>query len=74
MITDEEFRRISVYMKDRYGIDLSQKKVIVNGRLENYMKGERWNNFHEYMGLKGIRQVNWKKYLSISLLPIILIL
>ena len=49
MITDEEFRRISVYMKDRYGIDLSQKKVIVNGRLENYMKGERWNSFHEYM-------------------------
>lgn len=38
MITDEEFRRISVYMKQRYGIDLSQKKVIVNGRLENRLK------------------------------------
>ena len=38
MITDEEFGRIAVYMKQRYGIDLSQKKVIVNGRLENYVK------------------------------------
>ena len=38
MITDEEFRRISVFMKQKYGIDLSQKKTIVNGRLENYIK------------------------------------
>lgn len=49
MITEEEFRRIYVYMKQRYGIDLSQKKVIVNGRLENYVKSSGWNNFHEYM-------------------------
>lgn len=49
MITDEEFRRISVFVKDRYGIDLSQKKVIVNGRLENYIKHNNWNNFNEFM-------------------------
>lgn len=49
MITDEEFKRISVFMKQRYGIDLSQKKIIVNGRLENYIKNSDWNNFHEYM-------------------------
>ena len=49
MITDEEFRRISVFMKQRYGIDLSQKKVIVNGRLENYIKANGWHNFNEYM-------------------------
>ena len=40
MITDEELSRISVYMKQRYGIDLSQKKVIVNGRLENYQRSD----------------------------------
>ena len=33
MIKDEEFQRITVFMKQRYGIDLAQKKVIVNGRL-----------------------------------------
>lgn len=49
MITEEEFRRISIYIKQRYGIDLSQKKVIVNGRLENYIKSSGWKNFHEYM-------------------------
>lgn len=49
MITDEEFRRISVYMKQRYGIDLSQKKVIVNGRLENYIKRGGWSSFNEFI-------------------------
>ncbi len=49
MITDEEFLRISVFMKQRYGIDLSQKKVIVNGRLENYIKKNGWHSFNEFM-------------------------
>lgn len=49
MITDEEFKRISVFVKQRYGIDLSQKKVIVNGRLENYIKHNNWRNFNEFM-------------------------
>ena len=49
MITDEEFKRISEHMKQRYGIDLSQKKVIVNGRLENYIKRRNWKSFHEFM-------------------------
>ena len=49
MIKDEEFQRISVYMKQRYGIDLSQKKVIVNGRLENYIKRGGWHSFDEFM-------------------------
>lgn len=49
MITDDEFKRISVYMKRHYGIDLSQKKVIVNGRLENYIRSGGWKNFNDYM-------------------------
>lgn len=49
MISDEEFRRIAGFMKQRYGIDLSQKKVIVNGRLENYIKRGGWHNFDEFM-------------------------
>lgn len=49
MITDEEFMRISAFMKQHYGIDLSQKKVIINGRLENYLKRKGWKNFHEFM-------------------------
>ena len=49
MIKDDEFQRISVFMKQRYGIDLSQKKVIVNGRLENYIKRGGWHSFDEFM-------------------------
>lgn len=49
MITDEEFKRISDHMKQRYGIDLTQKKVIVNGRLENYIKRGNWKSFHDFM-------------------------
>ena len=49
MIKDEEFIRIATYMKQRYGIDLAQKKVIVNGRLENYIKRGGWGSFDEFM-------------------------
>lgn len=49
LITDEEFSRIAVYLKRRYGIDMSHKKVIMNGRLENYIRTGGWNSFHEYM-------------------------
>jgi len=49
LITDEEFSRIAVYLKSRYGIDMSHKKVIMNGRLENYIRSGGWNSFHEYM-------------------------
>ena len=49
MITDDELQRISVFMKQRYGIELGQKKVIVNGRLQNYVRKNGWNNYHEFM-------------------------
>ncbi len=49
MMTDEEFLRIAGYMKKRYGIDLGQKKVIMNGRLENHIKSGGWDSFHAFM-------------------------
>ena len=49
MITDAEFRRIATFLKQRYGIDMSQKKVIMNGRLENYLKNGGWDSFTAYM-------------------------
>ena len=51
MITDEEFLRISTHMKRHYGIDLSQKKVIINGRLENYIRSNGWKSFSEFMNV-----------------------
>lgn len=49
MITDSEFNRIVVYMKQRFGIDLSKKRVLVGGRLENYLVRNGYANYDEYM-------------------------
>lgn len=49
MITDSEFRRIVGYVHKHYGIDLSQKKVLVGGRLENYLARNGYANYNEFM-------------------------
>ncbi len=49
MITDEEFLRISGYMKKNYGIDLTQKKVIINGRLDNYLRKSGYSTCTQYL-------------------------
>ena len=48
-MTEEEFVRIAKYIKNRYGIDMSHKKVIVNGRMENYIRSGGWKSYGEYM-------------------------
>ena len=49
MITDSEFQRIVTYVKKHYGIDLSQKRVLVGGRLENYLARNGYANYNEFM-------------------------
>lgn len=49
MITDSEFQRIVAYMKKNYGIDLSQKRVLINGRLSNYLARNGFASYDEYM-------------------------
>ena len=46
MIKDEEFQRISAHMKQRYGIDLSQKK---DGPVYLRIAGRKW--FDGMMGV-----------------------
>lgn len=48
-MTEQEFLRIYTFVKSRYGIDLSSKKEIVKGRLENYIRIGGWKNYSEYM-------------------------
>ena len=50
MITDREFIRIVNYVKYHYGIDLSQKRTLVAGRLENYLVRNGYSGYDEYMG------------------------
>ena len=48
-MTDAEFHRISTFLKQRYGIDMTEKKQIVDGRLANMLRKEAWNSYTEYM-------------------------
>lgn len=49
VITDNEFHHIVSYVKKNYGIDLSQKRVLVGGRLENYLARNGYANCEEYL-------------------------
>lgn len=49
IMTDAEFQRIFGFLKSRYGIDMSRKKEIVSGRLENYINLGGWSSYTEYM-------------------------
>lgn len=49
MMTDAEFRRISFFLKSRYGIDMTHKKEIMDGRLINLLRKNGWENYSAYM-------------------------
>lgn len=48
-MTEQEYIRIRDYLKKRYGIDMSNKQKIIEGRLENYIRRGGWKNYTEYM-------------------------
>ncbi len=49
MITDTQFNRIVAYVKNHYGIDLSQKRVLIVGRMQNYLLRNGYSGYDEYM-------------------------
>lgn len=48
-MTDSEFARIVKYTAMRYGINLYNKKVMVTGRLDNYLESNGYKSYDEYM-------------------------
>lgn len=48
-MTNQEFLRISGYLKEKYGIDMSRKQEIVRGRMENYIRNGGWDSYTQYM-------------------------
>lgn len=48
-MTEVEFLRIYQFLKSKYGIDMSRKKEIVQGRLENYIQAHGFSSYTEYM-------------------------
>lgn len=48
-ITDQEFRKLSEYIKANYGINLKdEKKILVTGRLQKILQEKGYRNFTEY--------------------------
>lgn len=48
-ITDSEFNRLIGFMHKTYGIDLSKKRVLIEGRLSNMLADRGFKNYDEYM-------------------------
>lgn len=48
-LTDKEFSWIVSYIRERYGINLSQKRVLIAGRLENYLLRNGYQSYSEYL-------------------------
>lgn len=48
-MTEAEFIRISQFLKSRYGIDMTHKKEIVSGRLENTIRRHGYDSYTAYM-------------------------
>lgn len=48
-LKEEEFRRIVAYAGTCCGIELGQKRVIVEGRLKNYLAAHGYSGYAEYM-------------------------
>lgn len=51
MITNQEYERIAGYIKKKAGIDLSEKKVLIQGRLDNYVQKNGYRSYNEFMDL-----------------------
>lgn len=48
-MTETEFLRICYFIKSRYGIDMTRKKEIVQGRLDNYIRANGFSDYSGYM-------------------------
>jgi len=48
-LKDSEFRELTGYMKANYGINLIEKKLLVEGRLSNIVAEKGFNNFSDYL-------------------------
>ncbi|MCH5195524.1 MAG: protein-glutamate O-methyltransferase CheR [Oscillospiraceae bacterium] len=48
-ITDAEFQRLVKFIYDNFGINLSAKRVLVQGRLGNMIRERGFKNYNEYI-------------------------
>ena len=47
-LTQQEFEKLTGYMKSNFGIDLTKKRTLIEGRLTNYVLEKGFSNFSGY--------------------------
>lgn len=50
-MTEHEFQRIVKYIAVRYGINLDKKRILVSGRLDNYLSMHGYESYDAYMNV-----------------------
>lgn len=50
-ITEKEFIRLWQFIKQNYGIDLSKKKILIEGRMTHELRSRQINSFDEYIDI-----------------------
>lgn len=50
-ITDQEFNRLVSYVHENYGIDLSRKRVMIQGRLNNVLATRGFNDYTSFLDM-----------------------
>ena len=48
-ISDNDFKRLYTFIRENYGIDLSQKRQLIMGRLSNDIMAKGYPGFTEYV-------------------------
>lgn len=63
-ITDNEFLDFVKYMNKNYGINLSKKRVLIEGRLSNLIEKKGMNSFSQY--LKSVKNNNEEETMLVN--------
>lgn len=50
-LTDQEFNTLTSFVKKKYGIDLTKKRVLIEGRLSNMLRERKLANFQQYLDI-----------------------
>ncbi len=49
-IEDKEFKQLTGYLQENYGINLSKKRTLIESRLNNYLTNKGFDNYKTYIG------------------------
>lgn len=50
-MTDDEFVKLTSFVKKKYGIDLTKKRTLIEGRLTNELRHRGLNHFSDYFDI-----------------------